>query len=262
MSHAPSPSLQGLFSLDGKTALVVGGYGGLGGAIARGLVGCGARVAIAGRRADKAEAFAAELESGAVGLALDANDLADIDRGVGVAAAALGHIDILMNCVGINIEETLLEATEAAFDKVYSANLKAAMFLAQAVARLQVEGGRGGRHIHMLSVSAHRGILGRGYSAYCSTKAAQIMLVRQHALELAEYDVQVNGVAPTYVVTDMIERKMADPTVRAQMEATIPAGRIPYPADIVGTAVFLASPAAGFVTGQVIYVDGGVSARR
>lgn len=254
-----------MFDLRGKTALVAGGYGGLGGAIASGLASQGAALAVSGRDANKASAFANRLAADgarAVGVAMDATDVDDINRGVDRVAEELDGIDILVNCVGINIEQMLMDVTEDAFDTVYAANLKSSMFLAQAAARHQIAAGRGGKQIHMLSVSAHRGFFGKGYSAYCSTKGALIMLVRQHALELAPHDIQVNGVAPTYVVTDMIRKKLEDPKIRQELTASIPAGRIAEPGDVVGPAVFLASPASGFVTGQVIYVDGGVSARR
>ena len=254
-----------MFDLSGKVAFIPGGYGGLGEAIAWGLATRGAAVVVAGRSAAKAEALADTLvQAGykAGGVALDATRTAEIPGVVDRVAETFGSVDILVNCVGINIEEMMLDVTEEAFDAVYQANLKSAMFLGQAVARHQVKAGRGGKQVHMLSVSSHRGFFDRGYSAYCSTKGALIMMVRQHALELAPHGIGVNGVAPTYVMTEMIREKMADPKVAEELKSSIPIGRIAEPVDVVGPTVFLASPASDFVTGQVLYVDGGISAGR
>jgi len=254
-----------MFDLSGRVAFIPGGYGGLGEAIAWGLALRGAAVVVAGRQADKAAALAEKLTAAghrAGAEVLDATQVVEIPAVIERVADRFGSLDILVNCVGINIEETLLEVSEAAFDAVYTANLKAAMFLGQAVARRQIAAGRGGKQVHMLSVSSHRGFLGRGYSAYCSTKGALVMLVRQHALELAPQGICVNGVAPTYVMTEMIREKMTDPQLAEELRASIPLGRIAEPADVAGPTVFLCSPAADFVTGQVLYVDGGVSARR
>ena len=265
MDTQRQPEMNAMFDLDNKTALVVGGYGGLGSAISYGLASRGARVAVAGRDGGKAVAFSEKLAvfgAGAFSVEMDATKVTDINQGVDKAADQLGRIDILVNCVGINIEQTLLDVTELAFDQVYNANLKSSMFLSQAASRHQIAAKRGGKQIHMLSVSAHRGFFGKGYSAYCATKGALIMLVRQHALELAPHNIQVNGVGPTYVATDMIKKLLENPETRAELTNSIPIGRIPEPRDVAGTAVFLASPAADFITGQVIYVDGGVSARR
>jgi NAD(P)-dependent dehydrogenase (short-subunit alcohol dehydrogenase family) len=143
---------------------------------------------------------------------------------------------------------------------VYRVNLKAAMFLGQAVARHQVAAGRSGRHVHLLSVRAQLGIRGCGYSAYASTKGGLVMLVKQHAIELAPHQITVNGVAPTFVYTEMIRHVMENDAFRQQLLARIPLGRIADPKDVVGPVLFFLSPAAQFVTGQVLYVDGGITA--
>lgn len=254
-----------MFELGGKSAFVPGGYGDIGRAITWGLAARGARVAIAGRNAEKCDALAAEMTAAgfqAIPVQLDATNVAEINRATDQAAQDLDGIDIMVNCVGTNIKQPLGEVTEQAFDEVYQTNLKSAMFLGQAVARHQIAAGRGGRQIHMLSVSSARGYSGQGYSAYCSTKGAMIMLVRQHALELAPHGILVNGVAPTYVMTDMIREAIADPALRERMVSTIPLGRIAETVDIVGPTLFFASPASEFVTGQVLYIDGGVTANR
>jgi NAD(P)-dependent dehydrogenase (short-subunit alcohol dehydrogenase family) len=253
----------GPFDLTGQKAFIPGGYGGIGAAIARGLARAGASVVVAGRNAGKADALAKELVAeghAAHGVAMDGQDTGDIRRAVDEAAARLEGLDILVNCIGTNREQRIAEVTEEAFDEVYRANLRAAMFLGQAVARHQVAGGRGGRQVHLLSVRAQLGMRGYGYSAYCATKGALVMLVKQHAVELAAHGITVNGVAPTVVDTAMASRWKADPKRWEALLARIPLGRVAEPEDVAGAAVFFCSPAASFVTGQVLYLDGGITA--
>jgi len=255
--------LAGLNDLRGQVALVPGGYGGIGEAIAWTLVLAGASVMIAGRSAAKAEALAASLRSAghaAQGVAMDAHALADIRAAADATVDAFGRLDILVNCIGIGREQRLLDVTEDAYDDVYHVNLKAAMFLAQAAARRQIDGGRGGRQVHLLSVRSQLGLRDRGYSAYCSTKGALVMLVRQHAMELAPERITVNGVAPTFVHTELIRHVMDDPAFRQRLLDRIPLGRIADPKDVAGPVLFFCAPASGFVTGQVLYVDGGITA--
>lgn len=253
--------------LHGRTAYVPGGYGGIGAAIAWGLARAGARVAIAGRSKDKAQALAAELRAAgheALGLAMDAHAVADIRRSVDEVAAAWGRLDLLVNCIGIQREQRLADVTEEAFDEVVQVNLKATMFLAQAAARHQVaavQAGRAaGRQVHLLSVRAQLGMKDRGYSAYCATKGAIAMLVRQHAVELARHGITVNGVAPTVVRGEMGRHWLDNPVTRQQVLERIPLGRVAEPEDVVAPVLFFCSPGAAFVTGQTLYVDGGLTA--
>lgn len=255
--------LASAFGLDGKVAYLPGGYGGLGEAIAWSLALAGARVVVSGRSQDKAEALAGSLrDSGheATGLAMDVTSVDQIRDTVDRAAALYSGLDILVNCVGIQREEPLLEVTEAAFDEVYEVNLKSAMFLAQAAAKHQVAAGRGGKQVHLLSVRSRLGLRNRGYSAYCSTKGALVMLVKQHAMELAPHGITVNGVAPTFVYTEMIRHVMENPEFRKTLHERIPLGRIADPKDVAGPVLFFCAPASDFVTGQTLYVDGGITA--
>jgi NAD(P)-dependent dehydrogenase (short-subunit alcohol dehydrogenase family) len=255
--------IEGLFRLDGKVAFVPGGYGGIGEAVAWGLAHHGATVAIAGRDATKAGALAAKMkEEGltAAGFAIDMHSVASIRSGVDGVVAELGAIDILMNCVGIQREQPLVDVTEEAWDEVVDINLKAAMFTAQAVARHQIAAGRRGRHVHLLSVRALLGLRDRGYSAYCSTKGGLAMLVKQHAVELARHQITVNGIAPTVVRSEMASHWFANPVTAAAIVERIPLGRVAEPIDIVGAAIYFCAPASAFVTGQILTIDGGITA--
>ena len=255
--------LAGLFNLVGQVAFLPGGYGGIGEAIAWGLALCGARVMVVGRDGDKADSLAKSLRDAgfeAAGGQMDATSVADIRRSVDQCAAQFGRVDILMNCVGTQREEPLLDVTEEAFDNVYEVNLKSAMFLAQAAARHQIAGEKGGRQVHLLSVRSQLGLRGRGYSAYCATKGGLVTLIRQHAMELAPHRINVNGVAPTFVFTEMIRHVMENDEFRQGLLDRIPLGRIADPKDVVGPALFFCAPASGFVTGQTLYVDGGITA--
>jgi gluconate 5-dehydrogenase len=255
--------LAGLHDLSGKVAFLPGGYGGLGEAIAWGLAMNGARVVISGRSLDKAAALAdALVRQGyeAAAQAVDVTVVADIRDAADFVVERCGRLDVLVNCVGIQREEPMLEVTEEAFDEVYRVNLKAAMFLAQACASKQVASGAGGKQIHLLSVRAQLGLQNRGYSAYCSTKGGLALMIKQHAVELARDGITVNGVAPTFVYTEMIRHVMENPEFRDHLHQRIPLGRIADPKDVVGPTLFFASPAADFVTGQILYVDGGLTA--
>ena len=252
-----------MFALDGRVAFVPGGYGGIGEAVSWGLAQQKAAVAVAGRSAEKAEALADRMRQAghdAIGIALDVKSVAEIKRSVERVVAELGSVDILCNSVGIQREQPILDVTEEAYDEVYAVNLRAAMFLGQAVAAHQIERGVGGAQIHLLSVRSKLGIRFRGYSAYTSTKGGMAMLVRQHAVELAPHRITVNGVAPTFTSTDMITELMKDEAFHQQVTERIPLGRLATPSDIVGSVVFMASPSASFVTGQILYLDGGITA--
>jgi gluconate 5-dehydrogenase len=259
--------LAGQASLRDKVAFVPGGYGGIGEAIAWGLALAGARVAVAGRSAAKAEALANALRAAgheALGVGMDAHSVPSIRAATDHVAARFDRLDLLVNCIGIQREERLADVSEDAFDEVVQVNLKAAMFLSQAAARHQVAGalaGRaGGRQVHLLSVRAQLGMRDRGYSAYCATKGALAMLIRQHAVELSAHGITVNGVAPTVVRGEMGRHWLADPASRERILARIPLGRVAEPEDVVGATLFFCSPAASFVTGQILTIDGGLTA--
>ena len=262
MSEAPLPSDDGE-RFDGKIALVAGGYGVIGAAIARALAVRGATVVVAGRDEAKANSLVKTLATEgakASAVSLDARSTESIRAAVDKAASRHGGLDIFVNSLGAQHEQPLLDVTEDAFDEILDVNLKAAMFLGQAVAKAQIAAGRGGRHVHQLSVRAKLALRGRGHSAYCSSKGGLALLVKQHAMELAPHGIHVNGVAPTVVRTPLAGRWLTDPEIYAKLIERIPLGRIAEVDDVVGPTLFLCGRASAFITGQIIYVDGGITA--
>ena len=258
-----SAQIDRLFDIRGQRVFVPGGYGAIGEAIALSMGRMGASVAVAGPRLEKAEALASrirELGGTAHGIRLDASSVESIGEATAQAIALMGGVDVLVNCVGIQREQPLLEVTPETFDEVYRINLRSAMFLAQAVARDQINRGQGGRQVHLLSVRAQLGLRGRGYSAYCATKGGLGMLVKQHAMELAPYNITVNGVAPTFIQSDRIRPHLDKPEFRNFMLERNPLGRIGEPMEVAGQVIALAAPAGSYITGQIVYIDGGVTA--
>ena len=263
MTTITPESVGQLFRLDGKVALVPGGYGGIGSAVCWGLAAAGARVAVAGRDAAKTQALVEALNGAgydALAAPFDAQVVADIRRMVDEAAAHFGRLDILVNCVGLNREEKLLDLTEENFDYVYTANLKSAAFLAQAAARHMLARGEGGRQVHLGSVRTLLGLRGRGYAAYTAAKGGLGTLCKQLAAELAPHQINVNVVAPTFVRTEQVAAMLADPQFYSALTARIPLGRVAEPEEVMHAVLFLVSGAAAFITGQVLYLDGGITA--
>lgn len=249
--------------LAGKVAFIAGGTGVIGEAIARGFARAGATVAVGGPEDSRLhEVSNALVQTGATAraIAFDARSVKDIGRAVDGVCDHFGACDILVNSVGIHREQQLLEATEESYDSVIQLNLKAAMFLGQAVARRQVQAKRGGKHVHLLSVRAQLALMGKGYSSYTSSKGGLLMMVKQHAVELAPHGINVNGVAPTFVKSDMALHVLNDPVAGPKLLERIPLGRVADPEDVVGPTLFFCSPGSEFVTGQILYVDGGLTA--
>ncbi len=252
-----------LFDLKGMRTFVPGGYGAIGEAVAWSFARLGARVAIAGPKLSKAEALAGAIrQSGGAAIAcrLDARETEDISRATDEVADRFGGIDALINCVGIQREQKLMEVTGAIFDEMYETNLRSAMFLAQSCARHQIDAGIGGRHVHLLSVRSQLALRDRGYSAYCATKGGLLMLVKQHAMELAPHGITVNGVAPTFIRSERIRPHLERDEFREFILDRNPLGRIGDPLEVVGQVIAFAAPAGSYMTGQVVYVDGGVTA--
>lgn len=252
-----------LFDIRNLRVFIPGGYGAIGEAIAIAMARLGAEVCVAGPDPAKADALAGRIMTAggkAHGLELDARDPAAITAATASAVSRMGGVDVLVNCVGIQREQAIMDVTPHTFDEIYETNLRSAMFLGQAVARDQIARGQGGRQIHLLSVRSQLALRGRGYSAYCATKGALVMLVKQHAMELAPHNITVNGVAPTFIQSDRIRPHLERPAFRNFILERNPLGRIGEPLEVVGQVITFAAAAGSYMTGQVVYIDGGVTA--
>ena len=250
-----------LFSLNGKVALVAGGAGGIGSAISEGFASLGATVVIAGRTGAKAKELASDIKASGLkawGAELNIVDIESVGRFVQEVVKRFGRLDVMANCVGTHVEAPAEEYREQDWDQVLDLNLKSAFFLSQAVAKVQIAQG-GGKHIHISSVRSKLG-LRRGFIAYCSSKGGMNLMVRQLASEWAKYNITVNGIAPTFIRTELVKKYLEDPDFYDPLVARIPLGRVGEPADVAGMAMYLAMPASDFVTGQVFFVDGGLTA--
>jgi gluconate 5-dehydrogenase len=254
-----------IFSLEGRVALVPGGGGGIGSALAEALAGAGARVAVAGRTTAAGEATLERLQAaGSEGLAItaDATSEADCDRMVSETLERFGRIDILVNAVGGGAGKVLHPAERyprTDWDWIMELNVRSTILPTQATARAMIEAGRGGRILNISSVRANLGI-NAGYSAYVAAKGAISSLTRQWATEWAKYGIHVNAIMPTFVDTPQVATLLADPAFKAGIVNRIPLGRVGETQDLVGPAIFFCSDAASFVTGQILGIDGGLTA--
>lgn len=252
-----------VFGVAGKVALITGGYRGLGAAITEGLAKMGAKVAISGIEATQANDFAKQLRSrgfDAYSAVFDVLSVEDTRAMVDGVIQRFGRLDILVNCVGVNREQRAEDITEELFDNVLDINLKGAMFQAQAVARHMIRQGSGGKQVHLGSVRTQLALRGRGYSAYCASKGGLGMLCKQLAAEWAPHGINVNVVAPTFVNTEMSAHMLTDKSFYDSLVSRIPLGRIAEPEDVMRAVLFLVSPGSDFLTGQILYVDGGITA--
>lgn len=249
-----------LFDLTGRVALVTGGGRGLGKGMAAALAAAGANVVVTSRsEAQLAEALAELKASGPAGrhlaLPCDVADLTALKQLVGKVAEAYGQLDILLNAAGIQIRKPALEVTPEEYDTLMGVNLRAAYFASTYAARIMQQTGRGGKVIQTASLGTAVGL--RNVSIYTAAKSGIAGIVRTMALEWAPLNIQVNGIGPGYYRTDLTDALFQDEERRAWVISRIPQGRAGLPSDLAGAAVFLASGASDYVTGQILYVDGG-----
>lgn len=253
------------FSLDGLVAVIPGGGGGIGSALAVALAEAGAHVVVAGRTQASLDATVTRVEAtGREGLAVvaDATDEAASQRMVDEAVARFGRLDILVNAVGGGAGKALHSAEaypRSDWDWIMDLNVRSTLVPTQAVARQMIAQGEGGRILNISSVRANLGIKA-GYSAYVAAKGAISSLTRQWATEWAPHGIRVNAIMPTFVDTPQVAMLLEDPAFKAGIVSRIPLGRVGETRDLAGPAIFLCSDAASFVTGQILGIDGGLTA--
>ena len=251
-----------VFRLAGRGALVCGGTGGIGLPLSRALAAAGAKVAIAGRSLERSTEAARSVGGDAVGIQADVTKRDEADRAVDEAVQALGRLDILVNAVGGGAPDAIFPAEEYPEESwrwIMELNFSSTLFPSQAAARVMIEAGNGGR---ILNISSVRGQLAlrAGYTAYVAAKGAVNMLTKQHATEWAPHGITVNAISPTFVRTELVASMLADESFYNALVARIPLGRIAEPEDLVGSALFFCSDASAFVTGQILVLDGGLTA--
>jgi 3-oxoacyl-[acyl-carrier protein] reductase len=239
--------------LTGKTAFVTGSTRGIGLAIARTLHAAGAKVAVVGRDQSRAEAVAAELGARAAGVACDVARADQVEAAIAAAEQALGPIDILVNNAGLTRDNILLRLTDADWDAVLNANLKGAFHTTRAVIKGMMKR-RSGRIVNITSIVGLTG--NKGQANYAASKAGLIGFTKSVAKEYASRGVLANCVAPGFIETDMTAALPDE--ARATLLQDIALGRLGRPEDVAGAVLFLASDLAGYVTGQVLVVDGGM----
>ena len=248
-----------LFSVAGQVVLVSGASRGIGRALAEGFAQRGTTVIITGREQATLDKTAAAIcpPGGTVRpLVCDVSDAKAIDRLVQSVLADFGRIDTLVNVAGVNRRMLSERLTEADYDFVMDINLKGPFLLSLAVGRHMLERGRGNQ-INIASLNNDRPL--RGVLPYAVSKAALGQMTRALAMEWGERGVRVNAIAPGFILTDLTRKLWSQPAMKEWGRANTPLRRLGEVSDLVGTAIFLASEASAFMTGQVLFVDGGFS---
>ena len=249
-----------LFDLTGKVAVITGGVGGIGTTLTLGIAEAGADVVVADLNLSPFDDVAKKVRGmgrKALGVEVDVTQEQSVENVVKRSLEEFPHIDILVNAHGIALREPAETFVIDNWQKVMDVNTRGTFLMCQAVGREMIKQ-KSGKIVNMSSVRGRYG-LPAGYAAYCSSKGAVDTLTRTLACEWAKHNVMVNAVGPTVVETELTRPLLADPDYAKLMKARIPLGRWAMPEDILGPILFLASKASDFVTGQIVYIDGGVT---
>jgi len=246
--------------LEGKVAIVTGGNSGIGKAVVLALAAKRARVVIdyvADEQAtEDLERQIAGLGEMAVGIEADVSKIEDLQRMVDLAVSTYGRLDVMVNNAGIETRTSVLDTSEAQFEKVMAVNLKSAFFGTQLAAKQMIKQGGGGRIINMTSV--HEDWPMPGNTPYCLSKGGMRMLTRTAGVELAPHNVLVIGVGPGAVNTPINAQTVNDPAALAKLDSAIPIARLAEPEEIASVVAFLAGDGASYITATTIFVDGGI----
>ncbi|MHB1404333.1 MAG: SDR family NAD(P)-dependent oxidoreductase [Desulfitobacteriaceae bacterium] len=249
-----------IFDLSSKVALVIGGTGGLGKDMALALAEYGADVVVASRHPENGKDVVEQIQRlgrRAQALAVDILNEDDVRELTAKVVAEFRRIDILLNGAGTNVWQKAEEYSVENWDKVVDINLKGTFIVSREVGKYMIQQGGG----KIINISSVRSLLGypENYTAYCASKGGLNMYTKALAAEWAKYNIKVNSIAPTFVETPLVADMLADEKTKTTLINRIPLGRLGKPEDLVGAVVYFSAPASDFITGQILFADGGVT---
>ena len=254
-------TIQDLFDVTGKVALITGATGGFGRAASQALAAAGAKVMLTGRTVPKLEQIAAQIKDAGGEASISAGDPAihdDVKRVIRETLEAFGGVDVLITAAGVNKPGFVHEQSDEEWQMIMDANVKGTYFFCKEAGKVMISQGRGGKVILLGSV---RGELGLSrYTGYCPSKGAVHLLAKTLGCEWGPHKINVNCIAPAVFRTELTQWIYDDPAVHKTFLGRIPIGRLGEPEDFIGAVIFLSSRASDWMTGSVMYVDGGYTA--